>query len=95
MFSTQTIHNNITMSISCPDSFYHINFLSILVMVMFHLTFNTQIVNWRTTLKFPEEAKLSPEAKDLICRLLCNVEQRLGIKGADEIKVLCCVFSSY
>ncbi|KAL5066906.1 hypothetical protein RYX36_017793 [Vicia faba] len=45
-----------------------------------------KIVNWRTTLKFPEEAKLSPDAKDLICRLLCNVEQRLGVKGADEIK---------
>ncbi|KAG4995711.1 hypothetical protein JHK85_027150 [Glycine max] len=45
-----------------------------------------KIVNWRTTLKFPEEAKLSAEAKDLICRLLCNVEQRLGTKGADEIK---------
>ncbi|KAF3456764.1 hypothetical protein FNV43_RR01418 [Rhamnella rubrinervis] len=45
-----------------------------------------KIVNWRTHLKFPEEAKLSPEAKDLISRLLCNVEQRLGTKGADEIK---------
>ncbi|TKY53740.1 Serine/threonine-protein kinase CBK1 [Spatholobus suberectus] len=45
-----------------------------------------KIVNWRTTLKFPEEAKLSAEAKDLICRLLCNVEQRLGTKGANEIK---------
>ncbi|CAK9329200.1 unnamed protein product [Citrullus colocynthis] len=45
-----------------------------------------KIVNWRTHLKFPEEAKLSPEAKDLISKLLCNVEQRLGTKGADEIK---------
>ncbi|XP_004495372.1 uncharacterized protein [Cicer arietinum] len=45
-----------------------------------------KIVNWRAYLKFPEEAKLSPEAKDLISRLLCNVEQRLGTKGADEIK---------
>ncbi|KAK7278410.1 hypothetical protein RJT34_23438 [Clitoria ternatea] len=45
-----------------------------------------KIVNWRTHLKFPEEAKLSAEAKDLICRLLCNVDQRLGTKGADEIK---------
>nr|GMD55630.1 serine/threonine-protein kinase tricorner-like [Ipomoea batatas]GME09210.1 serine/threonine-protein kinase tricorner-like [Ipomoea batatas] len=45
-----------------------------------------KIVNWRTHLKFPEEAKLSPEAKDLICKLLCNVEQRLGTKGAHEIK---------
>ncbi|TQD94804.1 hypothetical protein C1H46_019597 [Malus baccata] len=44
------------------------------------------IVNWRTHLKFPEEAKLSPEAKDLISKLLCNVDQRLGRKGADEIK---------
>lgn len=47
-----------------------------------------QIVNWRTHLKFPEEAKLSLEAKDLISKLLCSVNQRLGSKGADEIKVL-------
>nr|KJB29795.1 hypothetical protein B456_005G119300 [Gossypium raimondii] len=45
-----------------------------------------KIVNWRTHLKFPEEAKLSAEAKDLIRKLLCNVEQRLGTKGAYEIK---------
>ncbi|XP_038988535.1 serine/threonine-protein kinase tricornered-like [Phoenix dactylifera] len=45
-----------------------------------------KIVNWKTHLKFPEEAKLSPEAKDLICKLLCNVEQRLGTRGAHEIK---------
>ncbi|KAM1172134.1 hypothetical protein TB2_021970 [Malus domestica] len=45
-----------------------------------------KIVNWRTHLKFPEEAKLSPEAKNLISKLLCNVDQRLGTKGADEIK---------
>ncbi|KAK9936998.1 hypothetical protein M0R45_013817 [Rubus argutus] len=45
-----------------------------------------KIVNWRTHLKFPEEAKLSAEAKDLICKLLCNVEQRLGTKGAYQIK---------
>ncbi|XP_072955704.1 uncharacterized protein [Typha angustifolia] len=45
-----------------------------------------KIVNWRNHLKFPEEAKLSPEAKDLISKLLCNVDQRLGTKGAHEIK---------
>ncbi|KAB2093472.1 hypothetical protein ES319_A02G095200v1 [Gossypium barbadense] len=45
-----------------------------------------KIVNWRTHLKFPEEAKLSAEAKHLIRKLLCNVEQRLGTKGAYEIK---------
>ncbi|XP_057422825.1 uncharacterized protein LOC130716833 [Lotus japonicus] len=45
-----------------------------------------KIVNWRSYLKFPEEAMLSPKAKGLISRLLCNVNQRLGSKGADEIK---------
>ncbi|KAK4773246.1 hypothetical protein SAY87_028265 [Trapa incisa] len=46
-----------------------------------------KIVNWRTHLKFPEEAKVTLEAKDLISKLLCNVDQRLGTRGADEIKV--------
>ncbi|ONK57371.1 uncharacterized protein A4U43_C10F19400 [Asparagus officinalis] len=45
-----------------------------------------KIVNWRSHLKFPEEARLTPEAKDLISKLLCNVDQRLGTNGADEIK---------
>lgn len=47
-------------------------------------------------MKFPEEAKLSPEAKDIINKLLCNVSHRLGTNGADEIKVLYGVsFSEY
>ncbi|KOM30143.1 hypothetical protein LR48_Vigan967s001500 [Vigna angularis] len=45
-----------------------------------------KIVNWKSHLKFPEEARLSVEAKDLISKLLCNVNQRLGSNGADEIK---------
>ncbi|XP_044503030.1 serine/threonine-protein kinase 38-like isoform X2 [Mangifera indica] len=45
-----------------------------------------KIVNWRTHLKFPEEADLSPEAVDLISKLLCDVNERLGSKGTDEIK---------
>ncbi|KAL3498670.1 hypothetical protein ACH5RR_041402 [Cinchona calisaya] len=45
-----------------------------------------KIVHWRNHLKFPEEAKLTPEAKDLICRLLCDVEHRIGTGGADQIK---------
>ncbi|XP_019433044.1 PREDICTED: serine/threonine-protein kinase 38-like [Lupinus angustifolius] len=45
-----------------------------------------KIVNWQSHLKFPVEARLSPEAKDLISKLLCNVSHRLGSKGADEIK---------
>ncbi|KAH1081456.1 hypothetical protein J1N35_021217 [Gossypium stocksii] len=45
-----------------------------------------KIVNWKTHLKFPEEAKLSAEAIDLISKLLCDVSHRLGSKGAGEIK---------
>ncbi|GJZ92508.1 retrovirus-related pol polyprotein from transposon opus, partial [Tanacetum coccineum] len=45
-----------------------------------------KIVNWKMHLKFPEEARLLLKAKDLISKLLCNVNQRLGSKGADEIK---------
>ncbi|KAH9608860.1 hypothetical protein KSS87_002349 [Heliosperma pusillum] len=45
-----------------------------------------KIVNWKTHLKFPEEAKLTPEAKELISKLLCNVNQRIGSNGAAEIK---------
>ncbi|KAF9599959.1 hypothetical protein IFM89_001994 [Coptis chinensis] len=35
-----------------------------------------KIINWKTCLKFPEEPKISDDAKDLICRLLCDVETR-------------------
>ena len=45
-----------------------------------------KIVHWRNHLKFPEDVKLTPEASDLICRLLCDVENRLGTGGADQIK---------
>ncbi|XP_057467959.1 uncharacterized protein LOC130757238 isoform X2 [Actinidia eriantha] len=45
-----------------------------------------KIVHWRNHLKFPLEARLTPEAKDLICRLLCDVEHRLGTRGAEQIK---------
>ncbi|XP_027349054.1 serine/threonine-protein kinase tricorner-like [Abrus precatorius] len=45
-----------------------------------------KIVNWKSHLKFPEEARLSSEAIDLISKLLCSVHQRLGSNGADEIK---------
>ncbi|WMV27426.1 hypothetical protein MTR67_020811 [Solanum verrucosum] len=45
-----------------------------------------KIISWRTCLKFPDEPKVSDEAKDLICRLLCDVESRLGTGGVEEIK---------
>ncbi|KAK9269915.1 hypothetical protein L1049_025488 [Liquidambar formosana] len=45
-----------------------------------------KIINWKTCLKFPEEPKISDEARDLICHFLCNVETRLGTRGVEEIK---------
>ncbi|KAK8597584.1 hypothetical protein V6N13_094987 [Hibiscus sabdariffa] len=45
-----------------------------------------KIVHWRNHLRFPEDSKISREAKDLICRLLCDVEHRLGTGGANQIK---------
>ncbi|KAK8940021.1 Serine/threonine-protein kinase AtPK1/AtPK6 [Platanthera guangdongensis] len=45
-----------------------------------------KIVHWRTHLKFPEDARISLEAKDLICRLLCDVDHRIGSQGADQLK---------
>ncbi|CAI0387389.1 unnamed protein product [Linum tenue] len=45
-----------------------------------------KIVHWRNHLRFPEDARLTPEAKDLICRLLCDVEHRLGTLGASQVK---------
>jgi hypothetical protein len=38
-------------------------------------------------LRFPEDPHLTFEAKDLIYRLLCDVDNRLGTRGAQEIKV--------
>ncbi|KAJ3694107.1 hypothetical protein LUZ60_009587 [Juncus effusus] len=45
-----------------------------------------KIVHWRNHLKFPEDSRLSLESRDLICRLLCDVDHRLGCGGADQIK---------
>ncbi|XP_022754680.1 serine/threonine-protein kinase tricorner-like isoform X3 [Durio zibethinus] len=47
-----------------------------------------KIVHWRNHLRFPEDSRLSHEARDLICRLLCDVEHRLGTGGAHQIKML-------
>ncbi|KAI2799720.1 Serine/threonine-protein kinase lats1 [Blomia tropicalis] len=47
-----------------------------------------KVINWRTTLKIPIQASyLSVETIDLIKRLCCNAEVRIGSNnGADEIK---------
>ena len=43
-------------------------------------------MNWRETLIFPEDQPISREAEDLIRRLICDPEGRLGRNGPDEIK---------
>ncbi|TVY25818.1 Serine/threonine-protein kinase [Lachnellula hyalina] len=45
-----------------------------------------KIVNWRSSLYFPDDVQLGPEAENLIRSLVCNSENRLGRGGADEIK---------
>lgn len=45
-----------------------------------------KIVHWKQYLRFPPEAQLSPEARDLICRLLCDVDGRLGSNGSGELR---------
>jgi serine/threonine kinase 38 len=46
-----------------------------------------KILNWRTTLHFPSEPRVSPAAKDLIRSLLCDPDDRLGAReGLDEFR---------
>ena len=46
-----------------------------------------KILNFEQTLEFPKDIYISPEAEDLICRLLTHADQRLGMHGdAEEIK---------
>jgi protein-serine/threonine kinase len=40
-----------------------------------------KIMNWREALEFPEEANLSPEARDLILKLCCEESERLTFRG--------------
>ena len=45
-----------------------------------------KILQWRKTLNIPDDAKLSPEATDILKRFLCDAENRLGANGVEEIK---------
>lgn len=46
-----------------------------------------KIINYRHTLRFPEDTYVSPEARDLILRFCCDQKDRIGAKGGvDEIK---------
>ncbi|ELW47576.1 Serine/threonine-protein kinase LATS2 [Tupaia chinensis] len=45
-----------------------------------------KVINWENTLHIPAQVKLSPEARDLITKLCCAAEHRLGKEGADDLK---------
>lgn len=45
-----------------------------------------KIMQWKKTFSIPKDAELSPSATDLILRLICDSDRRLGNKGAQEIK---------
>lgn len=45
-----------------------------------------KILHWRKTLNIPPEANLSPAATDILKRLLCDADHRLGINGVEELK---------
>lgn len=43
-------------------------------------------MHWKKTFSIPAEAKLSSASTDILKRLICDADQRLGRNGADEIK---------
>ena len=45
-----------------------------------------QVISWESSLRIPEEANISPAAANLILRLCCGPEERLGSSGADVVK---------
>lgn len=45
-----------------------------------------RIINWKHTLRFPEDCHISLEAKHLIQALCCDQHERLGKGGIEEIK---------
>ena len=49
-------------------------------------TTKLRIVNWRQTLRFPSKPRTSPDARDLLERLICDHQNRLGANGAEEVK---------
>jgi serine/threonine kinase 38 len=45
-----------------------------------------KILHWKKTLNIPPEANLSAAATDILKKLLCDAEFRLGANGVEEIK---------
>mmetsp|Transcript_21560 Transcript_21560/g.87991 ORF Transcript_21560/g.87991 Transcript_21560/m.87991 type:complete len:238 (+) Transcript_21560:1192-1905(+) len=50
----------------------------------FCLTVSIQILKYKDTLEFPEEANLSEDAISLLSELICDSDHRLGAKGGLE-----------
>ena len=45
-----------------------------------------KVLNWKKYLKIPSKTKISREAEDLIMKLINNSNERLGLRGSEEIK---------
>lgn len=45
-----------------------------------------KILNWKKTFKVPRDASLSKDAIDLIYKLVCDKDNRLGTNGSEEVK---------
>lgn len=45
-----------------------------------------KILHWKKTLVIPPEANLSPAATDLIKKMICDADKRLGRTGVQELK---------
>lgn len=45
-----------------------------------------KIQNWRRYLVIPRDADVSPQAADLIRKLVTDPKDRLGVNGVEEIK---------
>ena len=45
-----------------------------------------KIMHWKKTFAIPDEPKLSDNSKDILKRLICDSDTRLGRNGCDEIK---------
>jgi hypothetical protein len=43
-------------------------------------------MHWKKTFSIPAEAKLSPASTDILKRMICDADTRLGRNGAEEIK---------
>ncbi|CAG2172904.1 unnamed protein product, partial [Oppiella nova] len=46
----------------------------------------SKVIHWDKTLRIPKDRNFSANASDLILRLCCGPEERLGRNGGDEIK---------